>query len=214
MDFFSPVRRLSDSCQSHVSPPSYKRLKTHGSSRYIQKLDHILSRMSFTSNPFIIASPLRTDASAAPETTTAAWLDLPRYPDVLLRPANGVRLSWRRLRRTFLPSQSTPRRRCWSIGPSSEQSISPSSPSRSSETSSVIGSVWRSMPCIATRGQSRLAGLRGPSSSPRLRTSILCRYASHPLPYPLRRLRVRSSSQFVTLGKLAGPGTPTRRGHR
>jgi len=78
--------------------------KTHGSSRYVQKLDHILSRMSFTSNPFTVGSRSRTDASAWPETTTAPHGSTsPRYPDVLLRLANGVRLSWRNYDVRFFP---------------------------------------------------------------------------------------------------------------
>ena len=148
-------------------------LKTHGSSCYIQKLDYILSCMSFLPilvrvrvwMPWLPQKPWQPAPTTRPLPNILMYYYSPQMAYVSPREYYNVC--------SFLPLQSTPRRCCWSIGPSSEPLILPWSPSWSSETLGTIGSVWRSMSSTATRGQLRLARQRGPFSSPHLCASIL-----------------------------------------
>ena len=105
---------------------------------------------------------------------------------------------------SFLPTGSSPCRHCSSIDSSSEPSISPSSPSQSSQTLDAIRSVWRSASYSTTstrRRQPKSAPRPGRSSSPGSRGSKSWRYASHPRPSPRRQHllvpRLRSSSHLL-----------------
>ena len=146
------------------------------------------SPMSHASNALTVGSHQRTDASAAPGTVT----DTTRHPPDILTYCYDSRMRYVTPGEdydvcSFLPTGSTPCHHCSSIDSSSEPSISPSSPSQSSQTLDAIRSVWRSASYSTTstrRRQPKSAPRPGRSLSPGSRGSKSWRYASHPRPSP------------------------------